>query len=87
MVALIVMRYTKPNYPRPYKVIGVGNKTMENHYICSSLYISGADYHSVFGFDRISVFSYWPDYRQSANRVPVCADVYISRTYFLFAIC
>lgn len=38
MVALIVMRYTKPNYPRPYKVNGSFKKNIYKRFDSQSLF-------------------------------------------------
>lgn len=54
MLALIVMRYTKPNYPRPYKVSHIFFvMTVEILVLCSFL---GADNHSMFGIGDFVVF-------------------------------
>lgn len=51
MFALIVMRYTKPNYPRPYKVCITTQ--LYSIVLLSDLKInkfSGPNHHSIFGF-------------------------------------
>lgn len=62
MLALIVMRYTKPNYPRPYKVCAKKYEIKFEGLINFLYYVLGANYHSICGFNCLNIFSDWTDY-------------------------
>lgn len=93
MVALIVMRRTKPNSPRPYKVqyittprmITHDNTSHSNEFFSSSF--TGAYYHSIFGLNHFDLFSHWSNYWQTTNRVSVRDYVHIDWTIILYSIC
>lgn len=82
MVALIVMRYTKPNYPRPYKVSRSApgcrhSQTFHSLSLFSSIPSrTGPTYHSNFGYGHFRLPCGGSHHREAANRVPVRSAVH-----------
>lgn len=88
MVALIVMRYTKPNYPRPYKVSD-DNDGLNSKCLLIKMYLNaakGAHYHSICGFDHLHLPGRRAHHRYAADRVHVRPALYFSRPHILRAV-